>query len=244
MTRLLRRGDLVFDVGAHTGGKAAAFLADGARVVCVEPQPRCVAALRERFSGSPRLAIEPVGLGANEGTLVLSICSRSDVLSTFTENWKHGRFAEFAWDEQVEVPISTLDRLIARHGVPRFCKIDVEGFELEVLRGLSQPIPYVSIEYAIEFRAATEACVHRLESLGFQRFNVSVADSGLLSFPEWCASARLLRWLAAEPDPMAWGDIYASAELNPRVTRLPNRSTGLLRRAVRRLVALYRSRAT
>lgn len=235
MPTLIRPGDLVFDIGAHVGGKVAVYLAEGARVVCVEPQPQCVAELRQRFGNAPRVTIVPMGLGAREGTLTLSICSGSSVLSTFNEEWKRGRFAEHTWDQQLAVEVSTLDRLIERLGMPRYCKIDVEGFELEVLTGLSHPMPFLSIEYAMEFRSATEQCVRRLDALGYQRFNVSPADTGRLALPEWCTSARLVEWLAAEADPLAWGDIYASTDPRPNVTTLPTQRPGLLRRAWRRL---------
>lgn len=245
MGSLIRRGDLVFDIGAHTGSKARVFLAAGARVVCVEPQPPCVATLRQRFRFSRRLTIVPQALGARMGSQVLSICRRADVLSTFSERWKQGRFAAFEWDEQVEVEMSTLDQLIAQHGVPRYCKIDVEGFELEVLQGLSQPIPFLSIEYAIEFRADAAACVRRLEALGYQRFNVSRADSGTLALETWCTSETLLAWLEAEAetDPMAWGDIHASTDLEPLVTSLPLPPPGPLRQVLRRLVDALRVNA-
>lgn len=235
MSRLIRRGDLVFDVGANAGGMADVFLSAGARFVCVEPQPQCVAELRQRYGNSPRVMIVPMGLGSREGTLMLSICSRSNVLSTFNEEWKRGRFAEHTWDQQLEVEVSTLDRLIERFGTPRYCKIDVEGFELEVLTGLSHPIPFLSIEYAAEFRSATEQCVQRLEALAYQRFNVSVGNTGRLALPEWCTSARLVERLAAEADPLAWGDIYAATDPKPHVTTLPTRRPGMLRRAWRRL---------
>ena len=42
-------GGLAFDIGAHTGNRLHAFLALGARVVAVEPQPELVARLERRF---------------------------------------------------------------------------------------------------------------------------------------------------------------------------------------------------
>src|SRR5262249_60695009 len=53
------------------------------------------------------------------------------------------------WDETaaIEVNVVTLDSLIDEFGVPDYIKIDVEGFDLEVLRGLSQPIALLSVEF-------------------------------------------------------------------------------------------------
>ena len=47
-------GDVVFDIGANNGDKAAALLSRGVKVVCIEPQPACVAVLNNRFRGHPR----------------------------------------------------------------------------------------------------------------------------------------------------------------------------------------------
>ena len=54
------------------------------------------------------------------------------------------------WADHAVVPVTTLDALIDRYGLPAFCKIDVEGFEEAVVRGLSRPIPSVSFEFTPE----------------------------------------------------------------------------------------------
>jgi FkbM family methyltransferase len=46
----------------------------------------------------------------------------------------------------VTVPVTTLDKAIDEFGVSTFCKMDVEGFEVDVLKGLSKPIPLLTIE--------------------------------------------------------------------------------------------------
>jgi FkbM family methyltransferase len=208
MSEWLRRGDLVFDVGANVGAKAELFAARGARVVCVEPQPRCVAALRRRFQAQPRVALVEAGLAAAPGRMALSVCREADTISTFSDAWKTGRFANFRWDERLEVAVTTLDALIAEHGVPRYVKIDVEGFELEVLRGLSRAVPLLSFEFAIEFADVTRACVERLRALGFTRFNAALGESAQLG--EWTDADGLHARLGALSDPLAWGDVYAT----------------------------------
>jgi FkbM family methyltransferase len=205
-------GDLVFDVGANVGNKAAELLECGARIVCVEPQPHCAEKIRARFHGRPDVTIVPNGVAGQPGTLQLSICRDKDYISTFAKDWKTGRFAGEHWDETVDVEVTTLDALIQTHGRPAFCKIDVEGFELEVLSGLSQRIPFLSFEYSAEFQSVARACLVRLNQLGYRYFNFSFGETEEFDHPDWLSSRELLDYLASRADPLFWGDIYARAE--------------------------------
>ena len=105
--QLIAPGDLVFDIGANIGNKAAELLECGARVVCVEPQPHCVEKLRGRFSGRPNVFIVPNGVAGKPDTLQLSICREKDYISTFAKNWKTGRFVGEHWDETVDVEVAS-----------------------------------------------------------------------------------------------------------------------------------------
>ncbi|MBM3862251.1 MAG: FkbM family methyltransferase, partial [Verrucomicrobia bacterium] len=162
----LNPGDLVFDVGAHIGEKTGSFLAAGATVVCVEPQPKCVEMLRAKYGAEPRVSIEALGIADKPGQLQLSVCSTAPTISTFADSWKHGRFADCQWDQTMMVEVTTLDALVAKYGRPKYCKIDVEGFDLAVLNGLSAPVPYLSFEFTVEFLNLAEKCVARLSSIG------------------------------------------------------------------------------
>ena len=117
---LLQPGDLVFDVGANLGAKAERFLATGARVVCIEPQPDCAATLRRKFAGNPNVTVVEKGLAEKPGRREFSICSAANTISTFSEEWKQGRFADYKWDRKVIVEVGTLDELIALHGTPKY----------------------------------------------------------------------------------------------------------------------------
>ena len=143
-SNILDRGDLCFDIGANNGARTDIFLSIGARVVCVEPQPQCVERLTNKYFTNKRVVIVPKGLSESPSIMPLSICQKAETLSTFSDKWKTGRFRDFKWDQTVNITMTTLDNLIDEFGIPKFCKIDVEGFEYPVLMGLTLPIPIVS----------------------------------------------------------------------------------------------------
>jgi len=207
-------GDTVFDVGANIGQKADLYLAAGAKVICFEPQPDCLTILTQKYQQNPNAFIVNKGLGEQAGTMQLSVCSDANYISTFSQKWKTGRFANYDWNQTVTVEITTLDEMIKLWGCPKFCKIDVEGFEHQVLKGLSIPIPYISFEFAIEFIEDTKNCISHLKSLGYKVFNIAKGEASNLVFPEWVSDSDLLNYLESANEALLWGDVYAKFEVN------------------------------
>jgi hypothetical protein len=118
-------------------------------------------------------------------------------------------FAHVEWDEAIPITVTTLDALIAQHGKPVFCKIDVEGYELAVLEGLSHPIQALSFEYISATVEASLACLSRLEALGRYEFNWSRGESHRLQSPNWLSSAQMAQVLGDMALDSGSGDIYA-----------------------------------
>lgn len=211
---------LVFDVGAHHGKKTDLYLANNCKVVCFEPQPNCFKRLQKKFAKNPDVTIEQIGLSSQEGQLEMYICSKATTISTLSTEWvEDSRFSKlgFKWDKKIVIPTQTLDAMIAKYGLPQFCKIDVENHELEVLKGLTQPIPYISFELAIETFSNTLACLDYLENLGYKKFNCAFGEIPELLFTTWFEKqefvAELQRYLASDrcKNPrIFWGDVYAA----------------------------------
>ena len=178
-------------------------------MVCFDCQPNCIAALQQKYGHARNVAVMPVGLADKPGHIRFSICSEGEGLSTFSTEWKTGRFADKNWDKTIVTPVTTLDLMIAQFGRPAYCKIDVEGFEYNVLQGLTQPVPCLSFEFAKEFIAQTRRCVEYLVTLGFDGFNVMIGDTGRLLFGKAAPAEQLLNSLEQSPDKRLWGDIYA-----------------------------------
>ena len=119
------------------------------------------------------------------------------------------RFASVRWDTKVEVDVTTMDELIARYGEPAFCKIDVEGSELQVLHGLSQALPALSFEFLPVSITRAYACIDRLESLGAYRFRWSEVETMRWSCQEWLDGDGLKEILVEQPVEGRSGDVYA-----------------------------------
>ena len=116
------------------------------------------------------------------------------------------------WDTSVSVSVTTLDRLIAEYGRPAFCKIDVEGYELEVLRGLSQPLPALSFEYIPAAMETALGCIERLGELGAYAFNwkpAALGESYRLQSASWLSPDAMVAQLKSLPPDGASGDVYA-----------------------------------
>jgi FkbM family methyltransferase len=204
---------LVFDIGANIGTKAAELRKKGARIVCFEPQPDCIEKLRDRFADDSAVRIVGKALGRGPGSGELFICESANQISTFSRDWQKGRFRDYAWTRSITTEIDTLDAAIAQYGAPDYCKIDVEGFELDVLLGLSQPVPLLSFEFCKEFRDKTAACIGRLHAIGFRRFNVGYGETQRFKHAAWLDPEELLADLDSNRHPLAWGDIFATPEM-------------------------------
>jgi FkbM family methyltransferase len=208
-------GDLVFDVGAHLGDRTAAFAALGARVVALEPQPGLARWLVRLVGKHPGVSILRKAVGREEGTASLAVSRAHPTVSTLAHGWRRSvaranpTFRGIRWEESVEVPVTTLDLLIADHGEPRFCKIDVEGHEAEVLAGLSRPLPALSLEFVAGTLEVAVSCVRRLRELGEYEFNVIPGERRSFLLENWLDGTGIEAWLIAGAAGLSSGDLYA-----------------------------------
>jgi len=217
----VRAGDLVFDVGAHVGNHTRCFVRMGARVVAIEPQADLVAWLRFQFRNEPGVTVLDCALAAEPGKARLYASPRTPTVTTLSPEWidevrRADSFARVRWQEAAEVPTTTLDALIARYGLPRFCKIDVEGFEAETLRGLSQPLPALSFEFVPAAHEVAIEALRLLELLAAYRYNLSLGEDHRFLWPEWREADAVSGWLEAGEARGRSGDVYARFDVGER----------------------------
>lgn len=163
---------LIFDVGANEGAKTAIFAKLANKVVSIEPSLSAVAVLEQRFAHNPKVTIVAKGVGDREGTAQLNILDESNAYNTFSSKWIEALNGSTPWRPNkivtrvVDIPMITLDALIRLHGVPNYIKVDVEGYELQVIKGLSKPVPLISVECHLpEFKEETKKIIYLLSNL-------------------------------------------------------------------------------
>jgi FkbM family methyltransferase len=194
-------GDLIFDIGANHGHKTGIFLRLGARVLAVDPDETNQEALKEKFLRY-RLVRKPViivGKAVSDRSAVYKmwIDEPGSAKNTLSQKWvntlrrdetRFGHRLEFA--RQKEVESISLEELMVTYGCPFFVKIDVEGHEPHVLRGLKRPVPYLSFEVNLpEFRQEGLECIELLRNIAADgKFNYVVDCGHGLVLDKWVTS--------------------------------------------------------
>ena len=128
---------------------------------------------------------------------------------------KSGHLQKNNWDKTEQIEIITLDMLIQQYGVPDFIKIDTEGFELEVIKGLSTPVKSLSFEYTLPHQKDQAAkCVELLDKLYNTHaiFNICRDEAYKMKFDKWMNATEILTILKSEGfnknNYGVYGDIY------------------------------------
>lgn len=172
---LLRPGDVIFDCGAHHGCTAVLFaMAAGpdGRVVAFEPHPRNVEIIRRNLALNriDSVRIEACAAAAAPGSVQL-------------RDRSNGAIAFAWWTRGFEVRTIALDDYVEDAGMaPTFLKIDVEGYEVEVLRGASRVLataPKLAIELHPRALPRYGSSVRELlDLLPLERYDAWVLEEG------------------------------------------------------------------
>jgi FkbM family methyltransferase len=206
--------DLAFDIGAHVGSRVRVWRSLGAHVIAVEPQPDCLRVLRQLHGRDSGVTIVAKAVGAQPGLATLHISSATPTVSSLSPGWitdvtRDARFARVKWDQSVDVEVTTLDVLMATFGEPDFCKIDVEGFEVDVLSGLSTPLKALSFEYLPAAHDQAIEALGRVCFLGDYNFNYSPIETMKWASPRWLEASELISLLDRLRPLGRSGDVYA-----------------------------------
>jgi FkbM family methyltransferase len=176
--RWLRPGDMVVDAGAHVGLftlLAGRLVAPTGEVHAFEPVPINFERLAHNvtLNGLANVRLNPVALGDTAGDVILGLDDErlvGESTCDYTIGGKH---------EAVRVPVETLDSYLGQSGDRRvrLAKIDVEGFESRVIKGLGETLlkaPPEAIMFEINAKmllghgSSPTEIIEELESHGYR----------------------------------------------------------------------------
>ncbi|NNL88209.1 MAG: FkbM family methyltransferase [Marinicaulis sp.] len=202
----------MFDIGANVGQMSSLLLKLGARVVSLEPNKLCHPALQYQCGKNPDFSLVEKAVSNEPGMATLHFEGTASTAS-LRSDWEWLKPRKNRTVQTCDVPVTTIDALIAEYGLPDYCKIDVEGFELECIQGMSQPVPLLSFEYhRAELRNA-RACLEALSKLSPIATNITTLDHAEFAFADWRSSDETISYIFDNPAIHA-GDIFVRSAIS------------------------------
>lgn len=212
--RFIGRNDLVFDIGANVGAKTAAFLSLDACVIAVEPNPACVDHIKakNRYAWKEgKLKIEVAAAASANGEVTLVMFDNDlEITSGSTDFVQYAETVGRTSSRTIKSKAITLDQLIMTYGMPKFVKIDVEGMDADVLRGLTSRPEFLSFEYHTmgTLWENVRNCFREADRLGFGEANLTQMAVPELMLSSWIpleAALNKIDELRKSGD--HWGDV-------------------------------------
>lgn len=182
----------LFDIGTNRGEYTLNYLGKNpdSNVVCVEPNPKLYERLKSTLP--EKVSILNLALSENEGQIEFYECIEDDTVSTvskvfleqscFSTSSKimaNGKMFKdhYNYRDPITVKTTTLDKIIETYGNPELIKIDVEGHELEVLKGLTKKSGKITFEWHETFKDRIIECVRHLHGIGYEKFGTPIWES-------------------------------------------------------------------
>jgi len=205
--------NLVFDIGANIGNTVRIFIKHSKKVIAFEPNPILKSKLSKMFEGD-NVVIDTRAISNKNGTQILNISS-SFSISTFSDEWiNNSRFSlNSIWDYPTEVETATLNQIIYEYGVPDYIKIDVEGFEYEIITAFDKFLPKTifSFEWAEEMQEKIKLSINHAYNLGYKSFAYTDGDEVLFDYEiNWIGYEELINEIETfiPERKFRWGMIY------------------------------------
>lgn len=161
---------LLFDIGANKGDATQAGLNLGYKVIAIEPS-RMYGELAGNFINNPNVTPLKYAVSDSDYQTVEFYEADEDGLSTLNKDWLTAETMPYSGKpfHTIQVLTITMDTLVKKHGKPDLTKIDVEGAEWNVFRGMTQHYGELTFEWTRETLDQHQEQLAYLASLGYTK---------------------------------------------------------------------------
>lgn len=178
---------LCFDIGANRGDFTVAALQQGYEVVALEPAPRVFGELVKNFIYDPRVTPLKFAVSGSDYKRIEFYEAEEDGLSTTDKGWLTDEALPYAGKPYRTIAANTItiDELARLYGVPDLIKIDVEGAEWQVFKGLSSKMGMVTFEWTWATWTEHLEQLKYLELGGYTKVSPQFIESHCLIPDKW-----------------------------------------------------------
>lgn len=161
---------LLFDIGANRGDAVVAGLNKGYKVVALEAAPKIFQALQNNFAANPNVKTLKLAVSDTDYQEIEFYECIEDGLSTMNKDWLTLDTMPYNGKQfwTVKAQTITIDTLTKLYGEPDLIKIDVEGAEWAVFRGMTKKYGTIAFEWTFETIREHEKQLDYLYSLGYK----------------------------------------------------------------------------
>ena len=193
---------LMFDVGANRGDAVVVGLAQEYRIIAIEAAPRVFGELVNNFIYNPDVVPLKMAVSDKDGERLKFYEADEDGLSTLNKDWLTNERMPYAGKphREIEVNTITIDTLADKYGNPDLIKIDVEGAEWQVMKGMTRHYGgTLCFEWTFETMHQHEDQLDYLFTLGYREVAPQYIVNHLQEPTEWFDlrvnnSNQLLGW--------------------------------------------------
>lgn len=205
---------LLFDIGANHGIYTDENRSKYESCILVDANSVLIQELLKKYQNDMNVHVIH-GIVSNKESETFYI-SNADQISTADPEWiNQSRFSKsYTWAPVEGVPTISLDTLVKTYGEPDVIKIDVEGYEYNVLLSLTKKVPKLCFEWAEEKKREILLSLEYLQKLGFTKYHIQMEDEYTYEVDEsawqdFSTTYNLMNMLCEPNRKNRWGMIWA-----------------------------------